>query len=305
MQTQADRILYPVPASWKFLHSGKVREIYQVSKNELAIVASDRVSAFDWILPDAISDKGKILCQISRFWFGKTQTICANHWLESQESSLPKDVWARTMLARKAEVYPFEFIVRGYLAGSIWKAYQKNNGELQIGDCKLEKGLKFGGPIPGGPILTPTTKEKTPGKHDEDVPWSEVDNSLGSVKAGIVREAALKIFTFAHDYLEKRDLVMVDTKMEFGELENGAIVLVDELLTPDSSRFWWKKDYDARDQKDSIEPLDKQVIRNYLEKDLRWDKKPPVPRLSSDVISKARSVYIEAFRAITGKDPIL
>ena len=126
MQIETKKTVYPIPADWKFLHSGKVREIYQVSKNELAIVASDRVSAFDWVLPDAISDKGKILCQISRFWFEKTKTLCPNHWLKAKESELPKDLGPRTMLVRAAKVYPFEFIVRGYLAGSMWKAYKEN-----------------------------------------------------------------------------------------------------------------------------------------------------------------------------------
>jgi phosphoribosylaminoimidazole-succinocarboxamide synthase len=240
-----------VPTGWKYLASGKVRDIYSIDSEALAFIASDRVSAFDWVLPTPIPDKGKILCQISKFWFNQTKSICKNHWQPSGQKELPVALRSRTMIVEKAKVYPFEFIVRGYLAGSLWKAYKNSKFEIfpinrdpdTVGTTlRLPSGLQFGDTIAGGPILTPTTKEKTPGKHDEDVSWEVVEQSLGRAKAQFVREKALEIFQFAHNFLKKRGIVLVDTKFEFGEL-GGQVAIVDEILTPDSSRFWWLADY--------------------------------------------------------------
>lgn len=289
-----EEYLLNIPKNWKFLFSGKVRDVYEVDKDCLAFVASDRVSAFDWVLPSSIPDKGKILNQISRYWFKEMASVAANHWAKDREVEIPKDSWPRTMMVRRAQVYPFEFIVRGHLAGSLWKNYQNST---------LPKGLKFGDSIPGGPILTPTTKEKTPGRHDEDVSWGDVRKTLGAEIAEKIRLAALKIFSLASTNLRAKGIVLVDTKFEFGEI-NGEIVVVDEILTPDSSRFWWAKDYENLPRRD-LAPLDKQVIRDYLERELLWDKKPPVPALSAEVISKTREIYLKIFRAITGEEPVL
>ncbi|MEK6544391.1 MAG: phosphoribosylaminoimidazolesuccinocarboxamide synthase [Elusimicrobiota bacterium] len=319
----------------KLIYQGKVRDVYELDADRLLFVASDRVSAFDWVLPDLIPDKGKVLAQISTFWFEKTRHIVANHVLDAKDVELPKESTGRSMVVRKAKIFPYEFIVRAHLAGSGWKAYQRRvdkTGNLsviasvakqshkesfeiatpqqEIGArndkqdwiSALPAGLRFGDLIPGGPVLTPTTKENERGKHDEDISWPEVETAIGKPAAAAIKKAAMDIFTFAYDYLKQRGVVLVDTKFELGTTPDGKIILCDEVLTPDSSRFWWAKDFRPGT---AIESLDKQQVRNYLELTLKWDKKPPVPHLSKEIITKTREVYFEAFRAVTGGEPRL
>ncbi|MBI4063360.1 MAG: phosphoribosylaminoimidazolesuccinocarboxamide synthase [Elusimicrobia bacterium] len=293
-----------MPKNWKHIYSGKVRDLYEVDAQTLALVASDRISAFDWVLPDTIEDKGKVLTQISKYWFDQFQATLPNHWLREREADeVPADLAKRTMLVKKVEIFPFEFIVRGYLAGSAWKSYQKGG---KIGkDIILPYGLRWGQQLPE-PQLTPTTKAREKGTHDEDIPWKTVVEALGVDKAQIIRAKILKLFNEAARRLEERGLILVDTKFELGEDETGQILLADEIFTPDSSRFWWRKDWEAFRKNGAVgelPPLDKQLVRDYLEKILKWDKKPPIPNLPSELINQTRATYLELFRAVTGKEP--
>lgn len=295
-----------VPKTWKHSFSGKVREIFEVPQGRLALVATDRVSAFDWVLPNEVADKGKVLTQLAKFWFEELRPIFPNHWepkLEAMEA--PAALAPRTMIVKKLDIFPFEFIVRGHLAGSAWKSYQKSR---RVGDHELPDGLRWADPF-AEPLLTPTTKAREAGAHDEDVSWKTVEQSLGKERSQAIAQALMEIFKQAGRRLAGKGIILVDTKFELGQDQEGRVLLADEALTPDSSRFWWTRDWE-RYRKTSPAPadlpsLDKQVIRDYLEKTIRWDKKPPVPYLPHELIQKTRDTYLELFRAVTGREPVL
>lgn len=268
--------------------SGKVREIYQVSEDRLAIVTTDRVSAFDVILPTPIPDKGKILNALSSFWFSYTEDIVKNHMISEDLQDMPQELQGeefagRTILVKKLKMLPFEFIIRGYLFGSMWKEYQKTGGfcgkEFPVGMQQAEK-------LPE-PILTPSTKAEE--GHDVNVSFQYMEDKLGSELAHKVCDAALALYKRCYDYAYERGIIIADTKFEFGLDENGELVVADEVLTPDSSRFWSREAYRTGT---SPESFDKQYLRDWLIEN-GLDGKIPPPQLPEDVVAKTREKYLE------------
>jgi phosphoribosylaminoimidazole-succinocarboxamide synthase len=277
------------------LRSGKVRDIYEAGAN-LVIVASDRISAFDCILPTPIPDKGKVLTTLSVFWFARTAHIIDNHPLEHRVedfpapfNALPDQFAGRSMLVRRAEVLPVECVVRGYLAGSGWKEYQKSQSVCGVA---LPAGLRESDQLPE-PIFTPTTKADA--GHDEPIDFSRVIEIVGHEMAERVRDASLALYRFAADYARERGVIIADTKFEFGVVDEE-LILVDEIFTPDSSRFWDVAKYEPGRGQDSY---DKQFVRDYLER-LDWDKTPPAPPLPEDIARKTAAKYQEAYYRLTG-----
>ena len=277
---------------------GKVRDVYDLG-DQLLMVASDRISAFDYVLPTPIPDKGKILTQISSFWFDLTTDIVPNHLVTASVDKFPQALSAyrsqlegRTMLVRKTDKINIECVVRGYLAGSGWKEYQKNG---QVCGVKLPPGLRESDRLPE-PIFTPATKEDQ-GKHDENISFDRMAGIIGKPLAESLRDCSLALYNKAAQIAESRGLILCDTKFEFGQL-HGKITLIDEILTPDSSRFWDKKDYHPGRSQDSF---DKQYVRDYLES-IHWNKQPPIPALPDDVVRGTRQKYMDAFKRITQKD---
>ncbi|MEN6473056.1 MAG: phosphoribosylaminoimidazolesuccinocarboxamide synthase [Syntrophaceae bacterium] len=281
----------------KKLSSGKVREIFDVDAEHLLMVTTDRISAFDVILPDPIPDKGKVLNQISIFWFEKTRSIVPNHIVVVQAENYPapftddKRLEGRSMLVKKAKPLTVECVVRGYITGSGWKEYQQKGSICGI---DLPAGLKESEKLPE-PIFTPTTKAEI-GLHDEAIDFATVISMLGPSMAEQVRDLALKIYAMASDYALKKGIIIADTKFEFG-LIGDAVILIDEVLTPDSSRFWPVDRYVPGKAQPSF---DKQFVRDYLET-LTWNKTAPGPNLPEHIISKTREKYIEAYERLTGK----
>jgi phosphoribosylaminoimidazole-succinocarboxamide synthase len=278
------------------LKSGKVREIFDLG-DRLLLVASDRLSAFDVIMPNGIPHKGEVLTQISYFWFAQTESFQANHLLSRAGDPLPPDLQPfaeqlarRSMVVKKAKPLAIECVVRGYLAGSGWKEYQKSQTVCGI---KLPPGLKESSELPE-PIFTPATKAET--GHDENVSFEEACRITGREIAEQARAASLKIYRFARDYARKRGILIADTKFEFGQLD-GKLILIDEVLTPDSSRFWPADQYAPGRGQPSF---DKQFVRDYLET-LDWNKTPPGPVLPDDVVAKTSAKYLEAYERLTGK----
>jgi phosphoribosylaminoimidazole-succinocarboxamide synthase len=270
---------------------GKVRDIYAVDDQHLLIVATDRLSAFDVVLPTPIPNKGVILTTLSNFWFNFTRTIIPNHLTDINladvlpNSTEYNSVQGRSVIVRKFKPLPVEAIVRGYLAGSGWKDYQ-NSGA--ISGITLPQGLQLAEKLPT-PIYTPSTKANV-GQHDENIDFSKTCTLIGQRLASLVREVSLEIYSRARDYAAARGIIIADTKFEFGTDQNGQLVLIDEVLTPDSSRFWPQTQYRL-----GISPpnFDKQFVRDYLET-LNWDKKAPGPILSQDIINKTAQKYREA-----------
>ncbi len=283
----------------KKLKSGKVREIFDLG-DRLLFVATDRVSAFDVILPNGIPRKGEVLAQISCFWFAQTESFQPNHFISRVPESgkpLPKNLQpfadqlaGRSMIVKKAKPLAIECVVRGYLAGSGWKEYQKSQTVCGI---KLPPGLKESSELPE-PIFTPATKAET--GHDENISFERAKRIVGDDMAGQARAASLRIYNFARDYARQRGIIIADTKFEFG-LDNGKLILIDEVLTPDSSRFWPADQYAPGKGQPSF---DKQFVRDYLET-LTWDKTPPGPKLPEDVVAKTSTKYLEAYEKLTGK----
>lgn len=278
----------------KFLRSGKVRDIYEVD-DYLLIIATDRVSAFDVVLPNGIPGKGKVLTQISLFWFNQVKDLVENHIVSSNVDEFPaplkkyKDILeGRSMLVKKAKPLPVECIVRGYITGSGWKDYQKTGSICGI---KLPEGLIESQKLPE-PIYTPSTKAEE--GHDINISFQETIKILGEETASKVKELTLAIYKRASEIAEKKGIIIADTKMEFG-LYDGKLILIDELLTPDSSRFWSKKDYKPGKSQDSY---DKQIVRDYLIS-IKWDKKPPAPVLPNEIVQKTAERYEEIFRILT------
>jgi phosphoribosylaminoimidazole-succinocarboxamide synthase len=286
-----------------FLRRGKVRDIYEVDEEQLLIVATDRISAFDCILPNEIPRKGEVLTQISDFWFGRTAGLVSNHLISAQVDRFPvtlrerlteesrRRLAGRSMLVRRAEVIPFECVVRGYLAGSGWKEYQQTG---MVGGHELPSGLVESSRLPH-PIFTPATKAET--GHDINVSIATMAASLGEELTRRLERISLAIYHDAVAHAASRGIIIADTKFEFG-LRQGEIVLIDEVLTPDSSRFWPADQYRPGRPQPSF---DKQFVRDYLET-LDWDKQPPAPALPEAVVAATSAKYQEAYRLITGHD---
>ncbi|MDE2234836.1 MAG: phosphoribosylaminoimidazolesuccinocarboxamide synthase [Gammaproteobacteria bacterium] len=282
--------------SLPLVHRGKVRDIYAAGTEHLLIVTSDRLSAFDVVLPDPIPGKGQVLTGISRFWFERTGHIIPNQLTtlpleqviqDAGELALLKD---RAMLVRKLKALPVEAVVRGYLIGSGWKDYQKTGTVCGI---PLPKGMQLAGKLPQ-PIFTPATKAPK-GQHDENISFEETVKLLGRPLAESVREKSLQLYDYAARHALARGIIIADTKFEFGLDGDGQLVLIDEALTPDSSRFWPADSY-----RPGVSPpsFDKQYVRDYLET-LDWPKKPPAPHLPGEIIAKTAEKYREAYRRIT------
>jgi phosphoribosylaminoimidazole-succinocarboxamide synthase len=279
------------------LHRGKVRDVFGLPDGRLLMVATDRLSAFDVVLPDPIPGKGEMLCQVSNFWFGKTAHLVPNHLTHTPVSSvLPAGVdpalyEKRSVVVKKLKPVPVEAIARGYLIGSGWKDYQRS-GELC--GIPLPPGLQLAQQLPE-PIFTPSTKAAV-GDHDENVSFHEVENRIGRELAARVREATLAIYRFAAAYALEKGIIIADTKFEFGLDEAGVLHVMDEMLTPDSSRFWPADSYVVGTSPPSY---DKQYVRDYLET-LDWGKTYPGPELPPEVVAGTRKKYAEAFERITG-----
>jgi len=276
---------------------GKVRDIYEL-EDHLLIVATDRVSAFDVVLPDGIPHKGRVLTQVSRFWFNYLSRIVPNHLVTTEVQGFPtpfrsyRDMLeGRSMLVKKAQPLPVECIVRGYLAGSGWQEYRASGTVCGI---QLPKGLRESERLPE-PIFTPSTKAEA-GAHDENIPFSEVERLVGTQYAAQVRDLSLALYRAAHTFAETKGFFLADTKFEFG-IRDGQIILIDEAFTPDSSRFWRADVYQPGAPQESY---DKQIIRNYLIS-LGWNRKPPAPHLPPEIIAQAAARYQEIATRLTGE----
>ncbi|MBI4023574.1 MAG: phosphoribosylaminoimidazolesuccinocarboxamide synthase [Verrucomicrobia bacterium] len=278
------------PPDLKNFRSGKVREVFDLG-DRLLFVASDRLSAFDVILPDGIPDKGRVLTQMSVFWFDFLKDVTRHHFLTTDVGELGKkhpELMGRSMLVRKTRPLPIECVVRGFLAGSGWKEYRQSG---TVCGLRLPAGLQESSQLPS-PIFTPATKAES--GHDENISFEETAGRIGAKKAGQVRDLAIAIYSAARDYARKRGIIIADTKFEFGETDDGAILLIDEVLTPDSSRFWPASEYQPGRGQPSF---DKQFVRDYLET-LSWNKQPPGPRLPPEIIGKTRAKYVEAYEKL-------
>jgi phosphoribosylaminoimidazole-succinocarboxamide synthase len=279
------------------LHRGKVRDVYALSAHELLIVASDRLSAFDVVLPDPIPGKGEMLCQISNFWFDQTRQIVPNHLTGKPVADvLPAGtdvaLYARrSVIAKRLKAVPIEAIARGYLIGSGWKDYQANGALCGI---KLPDGLRQAERLPHA-LFTPSTKAAA-GQHDENIGFDRVVATIGADLAERVRAATLKIYAYAAEYARARGIIIADTKFEFGTDEHGTLHVMDEMLTPDSSRFWPADEYRVGGSPPSY---DKQFVRDYLET-LDWNKTAPGPRLPREVIEGTAAKYAEALKRLAG-----
>lgn len=278
------------------LRSGKVRELFDLG-DWLLMVATDRISAFDCILPTGIPRKGEVLTQISYFWFDRFQSIIPNHLIFRPDEPLPAQLQpfaaklkGRSMVVKKAQPLAIECVVRGYLAGSGWKEYHKQKTVCGI---KLPDGLKESSELPQ-PIFTPSTKAET--GHDENITFEQASDIVGQELAWEVREKSLRLYEEARNYARERGIIIADTKFEFG-LFDGKLILIDEVLTPDSSRFWPADRYQPGRSQPSF---DKQFVRDYLES-LPWNKTPPAPPLPPDIIHKTQAKYLDAYERLTGK----
>ncbi len=279
----------------KKVRSGKVREVFDLGDRYL-LVASDRISAFDVIMPNGIPRKGEVLTRISHFWFAQFAGLVPNHLLAGAEDPLPvllqpftKLLARRSMIVKKAEPLAIECIVRGYLSGSGWKEYQKTR---TVCGLALPAGLIESAELPE-PIFTPSTKAAA--GHDENIPFAEAARIIGPELAAQVRELSLRIYRAGRDYARQRGIIIADTKFEFG-LFNGELILIDEVMTPDSSRFWPADQYSPGKPQPSF---DKQFVRDYLET-LAWNKTPPGPKLPEDVVARTGAKYLEAYERLTG-----
>lgn len=278
------------------IHEGKVRDIYAVDPETMLIVTTDRLSAFDVVLPDPIPEKGRVLNEISNFWFSRTQPIVPNHLTDRPLESVVRDpdelalLRGRTVIVRKLSALPIEAVVRGYLIGSGWKEYQANGSICGIA---LPPGLKQAERLPS-PIFTPATKAAL-GDHDENIPFSKMESVVGAEVAARVRDTALAIYNFAAEHARARGIIIADTKFEFGLDSAGRLTLIDEVLTPDSSRFWPADTYAAGTSPPSF---DKQFVRDYLET-LDWNKRAPGPSLPPEIIRRTSEKYREALARLT------
>lgn len=277
---------------------GKVRDVYDIDDERLLIVATDRISAFDCILPTPIPRKGEVLTALSRFWFEKLAGIVPNHLITTNLDEMPDSVrrstelQGRAMLARKTKVFPVECVVRGYLVGSGWKDYLRTG---EVCGHKLPDNLLESAEL-SEPIFTPSTKAEQ--GHDENISEAAVRDLLGAETTDYLRDTSLRLYTEARQYARGRGIIIADTKFEFGRDANGEIILIDEALTPDSSRFWPAESYSPGKSQPSF---DKQFVRDYLET-LTWDKRPPAPPLPAEVAKATTARYLEAYRLLTGRE---
>jgi phosphoribosylaminoimidazole-succinocarboxamide synthase len=276
---------------------GKVRDIYDLG-NRLLIVATDRISAFDVVMPNPIPDKGKILTQLSKFWFDFTSAIVPNHILSFHIRDFPEEchpyqdiLEGRSMLVVRTKVIPVECVVRGYLSGSGWEDYKKTG---EVCGISLPKGLVESSRLEM-PIFTPATKAEQ-GLHDENIPFEEMEKIVGKDVARQLKSISITVYQKARDFAEQKGILIADTKMEFG-LKDGQVILIDELLTPDSSRFWPRDGYEPGGPQKSF---DKQFLRDYL-LSIKWNKTPPAPQLPEEIIQKTREKYLEAYKRLIGK----
>ncbi len=273
---------------------GKVRDVYDLG-DTLAIVATDRISAFDWVMPNGIPEKGRILTALSVFWFDWLKV--PHHLISTDLVKLPsafqmESLRGRTMHVRKTNVVPIECVARGYLAGSGWKEYKANRTVCGIA---LPPGLQEASKLPDGPIFTPATKEEG-GKHDENISFERMASLVGTDTAKELRDRTLDVYSRAAAYAESRGIILADTKLEWGRLPTGELILIDEVLTPDSSRFWPRDTYK---QGSSPPSFDKQFVRDWLET-TDWDKKSPPPELPREVVEKTAAKYREALEKLAG-----
>ena len=287
------------------IHRGKVRDTYSIDDDTLLMVTTDRISAFDVVLPTGIPNKGRILNSLSGFWFAKTRHIVPNHVVALADSpdvasqfrgneflaELPSDVAGQAMIVRKAERIDIECVVRGYITGSAWAEYRESG---TVSGKPMPTGLVDGDPFPE-PLFTPTTKAEE--GHDENMSDAEVVEMVGPELAGRLEELTKAVYLFGHDYAKDRGVILADTKLEFGLL-HGEIILIDELLTPDSSRFW---DPDNYEPGKSLPSFDKQFVRDWLTSQ-GWDREPPAPELPQDIAERTAERYMEAHRRITGQE---
>lgn len=297
--TGAATLLQTSLSDLKLLRRGKVRDVYEVDDASLLIVATDRISAFDCVLPTPVPRKGEVLVALSEFWFQRLGHVTSNHLITTDVEQMPNvvkrqsgDLRGRSMLVRRATVFPVECVVRGFLAGSGWKDYLRTG---EVCGHKLPEGLLESSELPE-PLFTPSTKAEV--GHDENISEAAVREILGEETTTFLRNTSLRLYNEARDYARGRGIIIADTKFEFGLDNDGQPILIDEVLTPDSSRFWPLEVYLPGKSQPSF---DKQFVRDYLET-LSWDKKPPAPAIPPDVAEATVGRYLEAYRLITGKD---
>ena len=283
----------------QLVRRGKVRDVYAVDQNSLLVVATDRISAFDCVLPTPIRRKGEVLTALSEFWFQLLGHVVPNHLITTDVANMPETVRqnsaefkGRSMLVKRAEVFPVECVVRGYLVGSGWKDYLRTG---EVCGHKLPEGLLESAEL-SEPIFTPSTKAEH--GHDMNISEAEVRDMLGEETTNFLRTTSLQLYKEARDYARRRGIIIADTKFEFGKDKSGQPILVDEVLTPDSSRFWPLEAYVPGRSQPSF---DKQFVRDYLET-LDWDKKPPAPAIPSHIADATSGRYLEAYKLITGQD---
>jgi phosphoribosylaminoimidazole-succinocarboxamide synthase len=280
------------------LRRGKVRDVYEVDQDRLLIVATDRISAFDSVSPTPIERKGEVLTALSRFWFARLGHIVPHHLITSNIDEMPevvrkhaRELRGRSMLVKRTEVFPVECVVRGYLSGSGWKDYQRTG---QVCGHQLPAGLRDSEKLTE-PIFTPATKAET--GHDENISEQQMAEIVGDDVMKTLREISLRLYTEASDYARSRGIIIADTKFEFGRDREGQITLIDEVLTPDSSRFWPVDSYEVGKSQASF---DKQYVRDYLES-VKWNKQPPAPELPAEIASATTARYIEAYQLLVGE----
>ena len=274
---------------WRPLKSGKVRDLYINDAGEILLVASDRISAYDWIMPTPIPDKGRLLTQLSLFWFDKLHDVVPNHVLSTD---VPEEVHGRAIICKPLEIFPVECVARGYLTGSGWNEYQQSQ---QVCGIPLPSGLLDGSELPEA-IFTPATKAEV-GEHDENISFEQSAEIIGAPAATELRNLTLALYSQARDYARSRGIIIADTKFEFGLDTNGHITLADEALTPDSSRFWPVTSWQPGGAQPSY---DKQYLRDWLTS-IGWDRQSPPPPLPDEVVEKTRARYGEAYAALTGE----
>ena len=285
-------------ADLKLLRRGKVRDVYAIDEDCLLIVATDRISAFDSVSPTPIKRKGEVLTALSRFWFEKLAHVVPNHLITTNIDEMPDvvrghagDLRGRSMLVRRTDVFPVECVVRGYLSGSGWKDYQRTG---QVCGHQLPAGLRDSEQL-AAPIFTPATKAET--GHDENISETRMASIVGREVTDFLRDVSLRLYREASEYARTRGIIIADTKFEFGRDRDDRIILIDEVLTPDSSRFWPVESYEVGKPQASF---DKQYVRDYLER-VNWDKQPPAPTLPPEVAEATTARYLEAFELLVGE----
>ncbi|MGA2390800.1 MAG: phosphoribosylaminoimidazolesuccinocarboxamide synthase [Candidatus Sulfotelmatobacter sp.] len=298
MNELLDPVLLQTDFPGLHLHaSGKVRDVYELDSSRLLFVATDRISAFDYVLATGIPQKGRVLTQISLFWFDFLSDIVPNHLIAADVARYPQELQqyadqlnGRSMIVRRANMFPVECVVRGYISGSAWKEYKATG---KVCGIELPAGLRESEAFPE-PIFTPSTKATT--GHDENISFAKMCEIVGTEVASTLRDLTLRVYKKAADYARQRGIIIADTKFEFGRTANG-ITLADEVLTPDSSRFWPADKYEPGRSQESY---DKQYVRDYLE-EIRWNKQPPAPALPAEVTRRTSEKYLDAYFQMTGR----